>query len=99
MHSTFTKRVVASLVCFAFLALIVPGAVHAEKKAAKSDAQTWASKQLTTLYALFPFLAGLLKLGLPGLPAKEMPKKSGNTPTLGARPTGDLPPGQPSDGD
>jgi len=99
MHSTLTKRIVASLACLAFLALIVPGAVHAEKKAVKSDAQTWASKQLATLYALFPFLAGLLKLGLPGLPVKEMPKKSGNTPTPSVRPTGDLPPGQPSDGD
>ncbi len=99
MHPAILKKAVSVVVCLAFLMLIVPGAINAEKKVAKSSSRPLLTKPLLLVYSLFPYLAGLLKLGLPGLPSKDMPQKANYKPTLNARPTGDLPPPCPSDGD
>jgi hypothetical protein len=100
MRPSIFKKAVTVVVCLAFLMLVVPSAANAEKKASKADSRNMISKPLIIIYSLFPYLAGLLNLNLPGLPIKEMPKKANNTPTLSARPTGDLPPPpRPSGGD
>jgi hypothetical protein len=100
MRPSIFKKTVTVVVCLAFLMLVVPSAANAGKKASNADSQNLVSKPLLLLYSLFPYLSGLLNLNIPGLPTKDSPKKANNTPTLTARPTGDLPPPpRPSGGD
>jgi len=99
MRPSIFKKAVTVAVCLAFLTLVVPSAANAGKKASKAESRNLISKPLSILYSLFPYLAGLLNLNLPGLSTKDTPKKANNTRTLTARPTGDLPPPNPSQGD
>jgi len=100
MRPSIFKKAVTVAVCLAFLTLLVPGAANAEKKASKAGSRNLFSRPVLAFYSLFPYLAGLLNLNLLGLSTKDTPKKANNTPTLTARPTGDLPPPpRPSDDD
>lgn len=98
MHSTIIRKVAAVAVCLAFLALVVPLTANAEKRTNRSTARTEFVKQLELLQMLFPYLAGMLSGGAPGM-AKIDASKHSSRPIYNARPTGDLLPGKPSDGD
>lgn len=101
MRSTILKKAVTISVCIAFLLLVVPGAVNAEKRVIRSDVRSQISKSTIRLSSLFPFFAALLRIGMPGEYGNrfEMPKKDTYNPALSARPTGDIIPPKPSDGD
>jgi hypothetical protein len=98
MRSSILKQSVTIVLCLAFLMLVVPGSVNAEKKLNRSDVRVQLSKQISLLEALFPFLAGIVNIGLTGLSFNDA-GHAGGAPSLSARPTGDLPPGKPSEGD
>jgi hypothetical protein len=88
MRKKFFVKVVALVVCFAFLSLTIPGLYAAEKKPHKYDAKTYITKSWLVLSSVFEFFNNIFHPTKSLDPAKNSPNSNSS---MVAQPTGDSP--------